>query len=319
MKPNNSYSQKMEKYPFLSSTMEITNHNWTADIRPLVSIDCNAYMHENYIQEAIQGLLMQRTNFKVEILIHDDASTDKTPDIIKYYANRYPNLIKATLQIENQYNKNPKTSNYVKPYPKVGKYIARCEGDDYWTDKYKLQKQVDFLEKNPDYVVAYHDAIIVDTNGNIISKSKMHNKSKKDYSKEELIKGNTFILTMSRVHRNIKLNIPPEVRNVVNRDNFFTSLLGHYGKGKYFSCIKPAVYRDHGNGIWSSLDQKQKNLSKIRTYYWMYRYYKRINEKEYAINFLHKINNLLKTKCISEADVVEILNFGTEMLSVDAA
>lgn len=115
---------------------------------PLVSICCTTYNHGKFIQDAIEGFLMQKTNFPIEIIIHDDASTDNTATIVKQYAEKHPGLIITILQTINQYSQGIKPwPNFV--FPKArGKYIALCEGDDYWTDPLKLQKQVDFLEGN---------------------------------------------------------------------------------------------------------------------------------------------------------------------------
>lgn len=119
--------------------------------KPLVSIGCITYNHGNYIKDAIEGFLLQRTTFPIEIIIHDDASNDNTPNIIKEYEERYPNLIVAIYQSENQYSKGIKPLlDFVFTKAK-GKYLAICEGDDYWSDTYKLQKQVDFLENNSEY------------------------------------------------------------------------------------------------------------------------------------------------------------------------
>lgn len=123
----------------------------------LVSISCLTYNQERYIKDSIEGFLMQKTTFPFEIIIHDDASTDNTTNIIREYALKYPEIIFPIFQNENQYSKgiNP-GYEYVIPKCK-GKYIAVCEGDDYWTDPYKLQRQVDFLENNPDYGLVHTD------------------------------------------------------------------------------------------------------------------------------------------------------------------
>ena len=123
---------------------------------PLVSILCLTYNHAGFISQAIEGFLMQKTNFPFEILIHDDASTDGTTEIIKEYERKYPELIKPIYQKENQFSIGVKiTLTY--QYPRArGKYLAFCEGDDYWIDPNKLQKQVDFLEVNSDISLCYH-------------------------------------------------------------------------------------------------------------------------------------------------------------------
>lgn len=118
---------------------------------PLVSICCITYNHKDYIREALEGFVNQNTLFDYEIIVHDDASTDGTAEIVREYASKYPDIITGIYQVENQYSKGVSPSLcYVWPKAK-GKYIALCEGDDYWIDEYKLQRQVDFLEKHEDY------------------------------------------------------------------------------------------------------------------------------------------------------------------------
>ena len=119
--------------------------------KPLVSICCITYNHEPYIRDCLDGFVMQRTNFPFEVLIHDDASTDRTADIIREYEAKYPDIVKPIYQTENQFSKGVSLSMTLN-YPRArGKYIAKCEGDDYWVDPLKLQKQFDFLESHPDY------------------------------------------------------------------------------------------------------------------------------------------------------------------------
>lgn len=126
------------------------------DNTPLVTICCITYNHAAYIRECLNGFLMQETNFKFEVVIHDDASTDETQSIIKEYCEKYPNVFSPIFQHVNQYSRGIKSIIQTFCVPKFrGKYIAMCEGDDYWIDPYKLQKQVDFLESHPDYGMCY--------------------------------------------------------------------------------------------------------------------------------------------------------------------
>lgn len=123
---------------------------------PLVSISCISYNHINYIRQCLDGFLMQKTKFTFEVLIHDDASTDGTDEIIKEYEKKYPDIIKPLYERENQYQQGKPFGSSVWNIPRAkGKYIAICEGDDYWTDPYKLQKQVDYLENHPEYVLSH--------------------------------------------------------------------------------------------------------------------------------------------------------------------
>lgn len=136
--------------------------SWKGEINsPVVSICCITYNHESYVEDTLEGFLMQETDFPFEILIHDDASPDRTADVIRKYQERYPNIIKPIFQSENQYTQGIKP-NLAYNYPRaLGKYIALCDGDDYWTDKYKLKKQVEFLEEKKDYIATYHEVRIV--------------------------------------------------------------------------------------------------------------------------------------------------------------
>lgn len=134
-----------------------------------VSVCCLTYNHEEYIRQALDSMVMQKTKFPFEIIVLDDASTDGTQQIIKEYCEKYPKLVKAVLQTENQYSRKVPIVNQIF-YPLAqGEYIAYCEGDDYWTDPFKLQKQADFLDKNSDYVACTHECWEVDENGKKIT------------------------------------------------------------------------------------------------------------------------------------------------------
>lgn len=121
-----------------------------------VSVICLAYNHEKYIRQTLEGFVMQKTNFSVEYIIHDDASTDATASIIREFEEKYPTLIKPIYQKENQYSKGVPISRGLQMKVE-GKYMAFCEGDDYWIDEYKLQKQVTFMEQHPDCTLTIHN------------------------------------------------------------------------------------------------------------------------------------------------------------------
>ena len=124
----------------------------------LVVIECFTYNQENYIRDALDGFVIQKTCFPFVAIVHDDASTDNTARIIHDYAEKYPEIIKPIYETENQYSKKDGSLSKIMNNEIIRynpKYIACCEGDDYWTDPYKLQKQVDFLESHPDYGMCY--------------------------------------------------------------------------------------------------------------------------------------------------------------------
>lgn len=126
----------------------------------MVTVYCTTYNHEKYIRDALDGFVMQETNFQFEVLVHDDASTDGTAKIIKEYEEKYPSIIRGIYQKENLFSKKvDRTYKFMLPATN-GKYIALCEGDDYWTDKKKLQAQVDYMESHPECSLVAHEAII---------------------------------------------------------------------------------------------------------------------------------------------------------------
>ena len=140
--------------------MNSNNTTNAADTRPLmVSIRSITYNHEPYIRQCLDGFVMQKTNFRFEAIVHDDASTDGTADIIREYAERYPDIIKPIYETENQYSKHDGSIDRIMDEACTGKYIALCEGDDYWTDPMKLQIQVDFMESHSDYSMCFHRSI----------------------------------------------------------------------------------------------------------------------------------------------------------------
>lgn len=257
--------------------------NWKDNLDlPVVSVCCTTFNHEPYIAEAIDGFLMQETEFPFEILIRDDCSTDKTASIVKEYAEKYPSLIKPVFEKENTYSKG------VKPMPQLfklatGKYIALCEGDDYWTDPLKLQKQVDFLEESEDYVITYTSAEGFDENGKV---DNYKGGSTRDLESIELQKC-APINTLTVCFRNILMELPPEFQCTRFGDLFLWSLLGEHGRGKYLKNIKPSKYRIHSGGIFSMKTAKQKLKMAYITSFALYAYYSRIDNKLMS-NYFHK-------------------------------
>lgn len=136
---------------------------WNPADKPLVSVACITYNHEKYIKDAIDGFLIQETDFPFEILIHDDASTDNTANIVREYAEKYPYIIKSIFQTENQYSKGKRIFQ-IATHLCAGDYIAICDGDDYWIDRHKLTKQISSMKNNPICNISFHAATQFDLN-----------------------------------------------------------------------------------------------------------------------------------------------------------
>ena len=133
-----------------------------SDNRPImVTIRCIAYNQKPYIRQCLDGFVMQKTNFRFEAIVHDDASTDGTASIIKEYAEKFPDIIRPILETENQWSKHDGSLSRIMNSHIRGKYVALCEGDDYWTDPNKLQLQVDEMEKHPDFNGCAHATMCI--------------------------------------------------------------------------------------------------------------------------------------------------------------
>lgn len=232
--------------------------NWNSEI-PLVSISCITYNHEPYIAQTLDGFLMQKTDFPFEVLIHDDASTDRTADIIREYEKKFPNLIKPIYQKENQYSKGFTSVSATWNFPRAkGKYIALCEGDDYWIDENKLQMQVDFLEKNPEYGMCFHDAVVVNELENEVDSFSYH-VIEKDYSATELFE-NWVVPTASMLFKKEILCYKlADRKNFIAGDIVLVEQACVYGKVHGFKK-KMSVYRIQENGLTWSKERREKTL-----------------------------------------------------------
>jgi len=205
---------------------------------PFVSIVCEVFNHEPYLRQCLDGFLMQKTRFPFEVLIHDDASTDRSADIIREYEKEYPGLFKPIYQVENQYSKGVKIWASIQ-FPRArGKYIALCEGDDYWTDPLKLQCQVDYLERHPQCSLCFHKVRIkADHQEQLTFFSHLQ---EREYSAREIYETWT-IPTCSVVFRAFDCRMD---KRVVFGDTYLWLLLSERGT---LNClnITAGVYRRH--------------------------------------------------------------------------
>ena len=226
----------------------------------LVSIRCCTYNHEPYIRKCLDGFVMQKTNFRFEAIVHDDASTDGTAAIVREYASRYPDIIKPIFEEENQYSKHDGSLSRIMNSHMRGKYIAMCEGDDYWTDPYKLQKQVDFLNNHPDYAMCFHDCYIRNETQNEFYHEEIQNR---DYSVKELFSKWIVPTASMLLKKECVLEISPDIR-IINGD--IRVVLSCFAHGKVRGMKdKMSAYRVQENG--ATIKRVKENPLKLETAY----------------------------------------------------
>lgn len=233
----------------------------------MLSIWCSTYNHESYIRDAIESFLMQNVKFRYEIIIHDDASGDRTNEIIKEYERKYPNLVYGIYQVENQWGKNHPCLDWIYNIIRQnckGKYIALCEGDDYWIDRNKLQIQVDYLEMHPECIATIHDAINMDCRDRSIRGRGLYSENCVLPAGEIITQKRVQVPTASIIYRRQGLEM---------NDFFLQAGIGDYpnllycltkGYIYYFSRFM-SVYRSCHAGSWSeSMDQnKEKRVIQL--------------------------------------------------------
>ena len=221
----------------------------------MVSVICLAFNHEKYIGQALESFVCQKTSFKYEVIVHDDASSDSTGKIIREYAELYPDIIKPIIQSENQHSKGiPIIKTYVTPSLSPSKYYALCEGDDYWTDKHKLQKQYDYMERNSDCSMCVHNTKIVSESGYELHKKVNSNVKDINYEIADIIRagGGGLFHTSSFFWRS--------EYGIVNPKEFVIKGIGDYSKAIYLSTKghvhyigeTMSAYRQNAIGSWSS-------------------------------------------------------------------
>ncbi|MCB9364247.1 MAG: glycosyltransferase [Flavobacteriales bacterium] len=233
-----------------------------------VSVCIQTYNHENYIRKCLDGAINQITNFDYEILLGEDDSSDNTRNICLEYLEKHKKKIRLFLHERKnvifinglpsgRYNLLHNLKN------SAGKYIALCEGDDYWTDPFKLQKQVDFLENNPEYVACYHGCKHVNQYDEIIKKSRYGNYP--DLTADQLLTGEGAMITHTVMFRNIIKSYPPIFEGIPSGDTILYHLLGFHGGGKFIADIKYSAYRIHDGGIFSGITDLQRMKNTLST------------------------------------------------------
>ena len=226
---------------------------WQYHEPPLVSFVCVTYNHEEYIKDTIEGFLKQETDFPFEIIIQDDASTDNTANIIKHYVEKYPALIKPIFYTENQFSKHRKNVLLIAVPHARGNYIACCEGDDYWTDPQKIQRQLTALKQHPDCAVSFHPVLRKSVNGKrrekILAKHSRHNKIFN--TKELVLGGGGFCPTASFIFKSSFFKTIPDWFLDAPIGDYFLQILSSLPGGSIYINQTMAVYRVDSEGSWS--------------------------------------------------------------------
>lgn len=277
---------------------------------PMVSVFVMVYNHEKYLHECLDGILMQKCNFPFNIVVGEDCSTDRSQEILVKYNESYPGKFKLLLHEKNigaVANQNTVFSGC------TGKYIAICEGDDYWTDPLKLQKQLDFLEANPDFSICFHAVEEVSENNSHHQILKTF-PTEKEYTIEDLAKEN-FIHTPSVIFRNNMKTLPAWIHYSPIGDYPLHMLNAQFGKIKYFPQ-KMAAYRI-GSGVWTNLHLSERIVNTLFTLKLLKDYFTAVNKpvadllQEQHLYLLKKLQNIddkdkIITSFLSETKEVEI-------------
>lgn len=259
----------------LNRPVRITDHAWPDGTPPLVSILCTAYNHAQYIGECLDGFLSQETTFPVEIIVHDDASTDGTQTLVAQYAKRFPGIIKTCFQDRNQLSQGKKPTVLAFAYA-IGEYIALCEGDDFWIDHTKLERQINEMQSQPGCDISFHPALAEYYDSmrdeEIICQHKNTNFL---FPPEEIIRGDGgFCPTASLMIRRAVFENLPNCFFDAPVGDYYLQILGSLRNGALYLNKVMAAYRVRTPNSWANrMTDKTKRMEfHIRTIYTLYEF-----------------------------------------------
>ena len=233
-----------------------------SEVKPLVAIHCLVYNHAPYLRDCLEGFVMQQTNFPFVAIVHDDASTDASAAIIREYEEKYPDIIKPIYEAENLYQKGGFTAINEVMNTAIeatgAKYIAMCEGDDYWIDPLKLQKQVDFMENHLDCTCYAHNSLMLNTKTHEIELFNDKLLCMHDYTLEQFITRDWFTPTQSLLYRRDAYNTFADIPGFMHGDySILLNILLREGSYLHYENEIMSVYR---NGGWASTHFKEQDL-----------------------------------------------------------
>ncbi len=274
----------------INDSYELPNNVLKALPEPHVSVCIATHQHINFIEACIEGVLMQETSFQWELLIGEDFSKDGTREKVFAYARKYPERIKV---ITADYNVGMKANKLRVLLAARAKYIAPLDGDDYWTDPQKLQKQVDFMEVNPEYFMCYHSYVVMENNK--ISNHVLPQNGK-DYTADQLIATPPGIAVATKLVRNIYTHpIHDDILDFYN-DYDMNAIIGTFGSCKFLPQIKPSIRRIHDGGDHTSRDKKEKLFVGINIKIRMYQYFRSKNDEHRTMIALRALKSQLENK-----------------------
>ena len=232
---------------------------------PLVDIIMPTYNHEKFIAKAMDSVLAQQTGFAYRLMVGDDCSTDETQSIVRHYAEKYPGKIEYLFSPVNLGALHRDRISVKLLYQCTAKYVAILEGDDYWSDPYKLQKQVDFLERRTECSICFHNAEMFYEDGSQPSE-RLRPTDQKEISKvEDVLAGMVPIPCTVMFRNNLLGELPECFYDVTNADWMLWVLLAEHGDIGYINEVM-AAYRMHAGGMWSRLTAQQRVKEHIHTY-----------------------------------------------------
>lgn len=223
----------------------------------ILTVYCLAYNHEKYIRKTLEGFVNQKTSYEFKVIVHDDASTDKTKDIIAEFQKKYPKIFYPIYQKKNQFSKGVNIFDiFIKPHIDT-KYTAICEGDDYWCDENKIQQQIDYLEAHADCSLCVHNTLLINESGNSLHKKINNLATSTNFNTVDIIT-NRYFHTSSYIYRTELVNVFPKEFRIKNVGDYPLSIyLSLHGYVHYIDKVM-SCYRVGSINSWTQRTMKNK-------------------------------------------------------------